>query len=56
MRHRRLAAASPAPSSLALPAGGARRPANPYLNEQASATPGADQGSNANYRSLRHAT
>lgn len=30
---------------------GARAAPNPYLHEQASATPGADQGSNANYRS-----
>jgi hypothetical protein len=49
MRHLTLAAAL---GALALvPAGASAATTNPYLQEQASATPGADQGSNANYRS-----
>jgi hypothetical protein len=49
MRHLTLVAVL---GALALvPAGASAATANPYLLEQASATPGADQGSNANYRS-----
>jgi hypothetical protein len=49
MRHLTLAAAL---GALALmPAGASAATANPYLQEQASATPGTDQGFNANYRS-----
>jgi len=49
MRHLTLAVVL---GALALmPAGASAATANPYLLEQASATPGADQGSNANYRS-----
>ncbi len=50
MRHLRLVAVLGAVAAAAAP-GAARAAGNPYLHEQASATPGADQGSNSNYRS-----
>ena len=50
MRHLRLVAVLGAIAAVAAGAR-ARAAGNPYLYEQASATPGADQGSNPNYRS-----